>query len=146
MIENLFPMVSSVRLVVFLLASAIAVFIFNWLMRKVMEVERKPIFSYNHLNEFHKKADWTIRWITVGGYIFLLIFAFDSFIFGMFLLGMVSVSAQEILRMIMERKYAENPKDYLYTFITLVTTFVIVFSIAQLLFPDLFQEMLTNSF
>ncbi|PIJ98734.1 DUF4181 domain-containing protein [Lysinibacillus sphaericus] len=35
--------------------------IFGFVIRKLLGVERKKWFSYNHLNERHKKLDWSVR-------------------------------------------------------------------------------------
>ncbi|MFP7226492.1 DUF4181 domain-containing protein, partial [Priestia filamentosa] len=39
---------------------------FNTIMRKWLKVKKKKLFSYNHVNEKHKKMDWTIRIITIA--------------------------------------------------------------------------------
>lgn len=46
----------------FILATILIVlFAFNVGMRKLLKVERRKVFSYNHVNEKHSKIDWTIR-------------------------------------------------------------------------------------
>ncbi|WP_425509056.1 DUF4181 domain-containing protein [Virgibacillus doumboii] len=39
----------------------LVVFIFNTIIRKILYVERKKMFSDNHINEAHKKIDWFLR-------------------------------------------------------------------------------------
>jgi uncharacterized membrane protein len=52
---------------VFLLAIFILlVAAFNATMRKRLNVEKKKFFSYNHVNDKHRKIDWTIRIAFMG--------------------------------------------------------------------------------
>lgn len=41
----------------------ILIFGLNFFLRKVFKIEKekKSIFSYNHINDLHKKVDWSIR-------------------------------------------------------------------------------------
>ena len=47
-------------LLLFLIAWALAISIFEFAVRKLLGVERKKWFSYNHVNDRHKKADWIV--------------------------------------------------------------------------------------
>ncbi|TFI49249.1 DUF4181 domain-containing protein, partial [Diaphorobacter sp. DS2] len=38
-----------------------SMYFFEWGLRKWLRVEKKKYFSYNHINDKHKKVDWTIR-------------------------------------------------------------------------------------
>ena len=53
------------KLILLLAIILILFFVFNTIMRKWFKVDKKKFFSYNHVNEKHKKVDWTIRIITV---------------------------------------------------------------------------------
>lgn len=51
-------------IVIFLLLSIVFSFVvFNILIPKLLKIERKKWFSYNHVNDLHKKIDFTIRLI-----------------------------------------------------------------------------------
>ncbi|MEG0386620.1 MAG: DUF4181 domain-containing protein, partial [Solibacillus sp.] len=90
-------------------------------MRKRLNVERKKIFSYNHINDKHKKIDWIIR-IT---FTFFMIIGFfininrDSLTPIWFLethiLLFAFITVSEIVRIIMEKRYAENKNDYIFS-------------------------------
>ena len=91
---------------------------FNFIMREIYKVERQKLFSYNHVNEKHKKVDWTIRIATVVALIigYMInstrnpaewLFYFQTW-FILFLFILVQQSAKAV----MERKYAENRNRY----------------------------------
>ncbi|WP_233569871.1 DUF4181 domain-containing protein [Falsibacillus albus] len=107
----------------------------NYLLRKWLKVKRKKLFSYNHLNEKHKKIDWTIRIITIvllviGTTINATRIPTEQFWFlqTYFILFMMIFST-ETTRAIMEKKYAENRNDYLYTTFQLIFASILVISI-----------------
>ena len=39
----------------------------KWLLRKMLQIEKvkKPFFSYNHINDAHRKFDWAIRIVSL---------------------------------------------------------------------------------
>lgn len=109
--------------------------LFNAIMRKMLKVEKKKLFSYNHVNEKHKKIDWTIR------FAFLVLFLFGNFInitsepMGKYwflqtpFLLFVFIFVTESIRAFMERKYAENRNDYIFTISQLVFVTILYISI-----------------
>ncbi|WP_286166413.1 DUF4181 domain-containing protein [Bacillus sp. E(2018)] len=105
------------------------VFTFNKIIRKWLKVEKKKLFSYNHLNRSHKKIDWTIRIASV----FILIISSiiniyrteKLWILESYVLVFLFIIVSETVRAVMEWRYAENKNDYLYTMIQLA--FVILF-------------------
>lgn len=101
-------------------------------MRKWLKVEKKKrkFFSYNHVNERHKKIDWTIR-ITFT--VILLLEYFYNVTGGpaekvwyfeiWFLMGMFII-VSEAVRAIMEWKYLENKKVSILTITQLVSVVI----------------------
>lgn len=60
------------KLVLVLSVFGLLLFLINKLLRTWLNVEKKKVFSYNHVNDKHKKIDWTIRII----FIFILFIGF----------------------------------------------------------------------
>ncbi|MEC5422946.1 DUF4181 domain-containing protein [Virgibacillus sp. C22-A2] len=95
--------------------------VFNALMRRWLKVEKKRLFSYNHINQQHKKIDWTIR-IT-----FIAIFLFGYFynisaepyervwFLEIWILMFIFIMVSQTVQAIMEWKYAGNRKAYILT-------------------------------
>jgi hypothetical protein len=116
---------------------SLAMFLFNALMRKLLKVERPKAFSHNHVNDTHKKIDWSIRILfiflmLIGGFINATRLDEETYLFlETWFLLFVLVFITETIRAVMERKYAKNPNAYLYTvsqmvFATLLV--IVVFS------------------
>lgn len=100
------------------------VFIVNKVLRFWLKVEKKTFFSYNHLNDKHKKVDWTIRFtflfILTLGWIINFNRIEKIWFLETYVLGFIFIIVSETVRAIMEWKYAENRNDYLFTSIQLV--------------------------
>ena len=103
-----------VRILLFLIALFVTLSIFEFAVRKLLGVERRKWFSYNHVNERHKKVDWTVRIIFL---ILIFISTYYTFAneetvwyFESWFVIMIFLMASETLRAIMEWKYAEKKK------------------------------------
>ena len=110
-------------------------FFVNKCLRTWLKVEKKKFFSYNHVNEQHKKIDWTIR-IT---FIFFLLFGFfvnvsedpskHIWFLQTHILMFVFIIATELVRIFMEKRYAENKNDYIFTAVQLVVISVFLLAV-----------------
>ncbi|WP_416144095.1 DUF4181 domain-containing protein [Planococcus koreensis] len=111
---------------------SLAIFLFNALMRKLLNVERPKAFSHNHVNDAHKKIDWSIRILfiflmLIGGFINASRFEEEPYLFLQpYFLLFVLIFITETIRAVMERKYAKNPNAYLYTVSQLVFAMLLV--------------------
>ncbi|PFG12205.1 DUF4181 domain-containing protein [Bacillus sp. es.036] len=104
-------------------------------LRKWLKVEKKSMFSYNHVNDTHRKLDWTIR------ISFMLLLISGLFInieripleplwylqTHIIMFGFIIVT--ETVRAIMEKRYAENKNDYLFTLFQLGVIVVFLLSL-----------------
>ncbi|KPN89423.1 DUF4181 domain-containing protein [Lysinibacillus sp. ZYM-1] len=133
-------------LLLFLIVLILIISIFGIVIRKLLGVGRKKWFSYNHLNEKHKKLDWSVR-LTFTGLLFISTFHTNYndilgvyWYFETWFILIAFVITSESLRAIMEWKYAENKKDFVATlaemlfmisvvFLTIVTGFFGLFNI-----------------
>ncbi|MEY9972200.1 cation transport ATPase [Lysinibacillus sp. RC46] len=132
--------------ILFLITLVLVISIFGFAIRKLLGVERKKWFSYNHINERHKKLDWSVR------IIFMSLFLISSYYmigndtlgipwyFETWFILIVFFITSEILRAFMEWKYAENKRDFVATiaemvlmisigFLTITTDFFGLFNI-----------------
>lgn len=91
---------------------------FNFITRRIFKVERQKLFSYNHINEKHKKVDWTIRLSTIA--LLIIGFAINStrnptewfWFFQTWFILLLFIFSSQTAKAIMERKYAENRNRY----------------------------------
>lgn len=128
------PGIGSISFLKFLLILGIILLLmrgFEVVMRKYLKVEKRKSFSYNHVNEQHKKIDWTIR------ISFVIVFTITFFALvrnsntynwyldpGFLILVFLVIS--ETTRAFMEWKYAENPKTYIFTISQLVFALILL--------------------
>ena len=120
-IESLFWL----KLIGLILGMVIVLSLFNALMRKVLKVKKKKMFSSNYVNPLHKKLDQITRGVfllfLIVGSLYNIsripldpILALEPYVVLAFL-----IISTELLRAYMEWKYAENVNDYKYTLVTL---------------------------
>ncbi|QDP40759.1 DUF4181 domain-containing protein [Radiobacillus deserti] len=117
------------RLFVILGIALLLISLFNALMRKVLNVKRRKFFSYNHVNDRHKKLDWFIRIGFIGMVILSYPFTlqpYSNWFLQPWFLIFVFFIASETVRAIMEYKYAKNRRDYLYTLSSLLFVTVLL--------------------
>ncbi|WP_281864782.1 DUF4181 domain-containing protein [Planomicrobium okeanokoites] len=95
--------------------------VFNAILRRWLGVEKAKMFSHNYVNDKHKKIDWNLRiffivMMIVCTFINILLIPGGSYFFlqPWFLL-FVLIFTSEIIRAVMERRYAKNPNSYIFT-------------------------------
>jgi hypothetical protein len=114
------------KLAALLLIYSLLLFLLNILLRKWLKVERKKFFSYNHINEKHKKMDWKIRLtflivLLIGFFINISRETGDQILFLQpYILLFIFLVVSETARAVMEKKYAKNKNDYVFTVSQLV--------------------------
>ncbi|WP_067725631.1 DUF4181 domain-containing protein [Oceanobacillus damuensis] len=111
-------------------------FLFNSVMRKILNVERKKMFSNNYVNDKHKKYDIGIRSISaIVAIIALYFFTYKSSVPHMdsalyiFIIMLIFTILQELIRSYMEWKYLKDNNDYIFTLsqMIFITAAMIVF-------------------
>ena len=124
-----------VKLILVLSIFGLFLFFINKVLRKWLNVEKKKLFSYGHVNDIHKKIDWTIR-------IIFIVFLFIGFSTNVkrdplehiwfletHILLFVFIIVSETSRVIMEKRYAENRNDYIFSTIQLVIISIFLLSL-----------------
>lgn len=137
MFGNSFSQDFEVKIIIFIIGCFVSIMTSNAVLRKVLNVKKRKFFSYNFVNDLHKKGEWIIRisffviFIAINIYVinnsFTPYFIYAFIAFGIILSG---------FRAIIEKKYAENPRDYLYTLSELGFAFIIIFVMMLLVFPE----------
>lgn len=123
------------KLILLLAAYSMLLFLFNTAIRKWLGVEKPKAFSHNHVNAKHSKIDWSIRGvfivlILIGGFINATRLPQDAYWFLQpWSLLFVLIAVTETVRAFMEKKYAKNPKAYLFTVFQLGFMLVLIVSL-----------------
>src|SRR5690625_1393712 len=93
------------------------------ILRRAMGADKKIWFSYNHINDFHKKGDWALR----ISFMISLIAGVISFRVNLFIVlfisGLFSVS-QLGFQAYVEWKFTENRNNYKVTIAEIGLTFI----------------------
>ena len=88
------------------------------ILRKVLKIEKEKnsFFSYNHLNDSHRKIDWAIRIISVITIITTnILVVIENYPNYFLLLPIFLIGLDYPVRAFFERKYAKNPNQYILT-------------------------------
>ncbi|SIS63480.1 DUF4181 domain-containing protein [Salimicrobium flavidum] len=110
-------------------------------MRKILQVEKRGVFSRQYLSEMHKKMEWMIR-ITflvmlVAGVILVGTGAVRKIFWFMqpHVLLIITMFMTELLRAVMEWKHEKNRNAYIFTLsqLALIIIFMIVLFLTDLL-------------
>lgn len=131
----------------FLVVGGLAVFLFNWFLRRVLRVKRKRFFSpaSNYVNSQHQKVDAYFRW--GGAAIFLIVFflTYGQGPFIPFAVLIVIGILQEGYTAYMEKTYSDNPNDYKFTLLQFPIALIIIFISGYVFLPG-FTEVLFDEF
>ncbi|SFA94590.1 protein of unknown function [Lentibacillus halodurans] len=100
--------------------------IFNFMMRKVLNVKRRKAFSNVHVNGLHKKGDMFFRTVSVIVIIPILLFMPQSPIILLWA-PIIITAIGEVFRAFIEWKYKKGTNDYLYTIFQLIFLLTVVY-------------------
>jgi len=120
-------------LMLFLIVLVLVINTFGFVIRKLLGVERTKWFSYNHINERHKKLDWSVRIIFLSLFLISSYYMIDNdtlgipWYFEIWFILIVFLITSEMLRAFMEWKYAENKRDFVATIAEMIFMIFIVF-------------------
>ena len=132
-----------VKLFLLIFICVVCVLLVSKFTSRWLNVEKKKIFSYNHVNDTHKKIDRIIR---ITFIIFLFIGLFINFgrdplrpiwFLEPHIMIFALIMVTEIVTIIMEKRYAENKNDYIFSTIQLVVVSIFILLAYFLVLKDL---------
>ena len=132
-----------VKLILLIFIYVVCALLVNKFTSKWLKVEKKKIFSYKHVNDKHKKIDVIIR-ITFIIFLFTGLFINISreplkpiWFLEPHIIIFALIIVTEIVTIIMEKKYAENKNDYIFSVIQLVVISIFILLASFLVLKDL---------
>ncbi|WP_399632675.1 DUF4181 domain-containing protein [Sporosarcina sp. SG10008] len=112
------------------------------LLRKLLKIEKekKSFFSYNHINELHRKIDWAIR---ITSTIVLIVtntlVIIEGYSINLIIIAMIFYFVLDYtVRALFECKYSQNPKQYI---LTMSEGFIFLLSIVIVIYFDLLIKL-----
>lgn len=131
------------KLILIVFIYGLFLFLINKFPRKWLNVKKKNLFSSNYVNDKHKKIDWIIK-ITFISLLFIGVFINvnrDSLnthsSLETYILMTAFIIVSEIVRIVMEKRYAENKNDYILSAIYLVAGLTFFLSVFFLVLKDM---------
>ena len=107
------------KLGLFLVILFALISLLKFFLRKLFNIkkEKKEFFSYNHINNLHKKIDWLVRWATTLALITILyLVMYREYPVTLFLIALILLTAIDYsVRAFFEWKYSDNPKQAILT-------------------------------
>lgn len=108
-----------IKLAIFLLILYILNTTVKLLLGKLLKIEKekKPFFSYNHINEMHRKIDWAFRITSMIAFLVIniLIIIEDYSIYLIIIASFFYFVLDYTVRAFFEWKYSQNQKQYILT-------------------------------
>ena len=126
-----------VKMILFIGGMFAILFLVNLFLRKVIGVEKRNFLKASYVNDRHRKIE---IYIGIAG----VIGVGAAAIYGYGKTGLYPIYATVIVALIstlyrayMERKYAENPKEYLFTLLEFPLVILFTLSLGSFLFPEI---------
>jgi hypothetical protein len=104
------------------------------ILRKVLKIEKEnnPFFSYNHINDLHRKIDWGIRIAAIITIITTnILVVFENYPIYYLLIPIFLSGLDYPVRTFFEKKYSNNPKQYILTLSEGILMFLTVIIVIQ---------------
>ena len=132
-----------IKLAIFVLVVFGVNVVVKLILRKVLKIEKEKnsFFSYNHLNDLHRKIDWGIRITSVITIITTnILVVIENYPNYFLLIPFFFIGLDFLVRAFFERKYSQNPKQYILTLSEGVLMFLTVAIFIQLNFNLFFLQ------
>ncbi|HEO8420484.1 TPA: DUF4181 domain-containing protein [Yersinia enterocolitica] len=104
-------------LIIFLGASLL----FDLVLTKVLKLERRKFFSYNHINKVHVRIDWSIRiaFMFILMAAFIINYSYNLWYLQPYYVLLLFIIVSGVVRAIIELKYLKNRREALFTVLQL---------------------------
>ncbi|WP_312097686.1 DUF4181 domain-containing protein [Niallia sp.] len=115
--EEIFLLELLIVIFVFFVAS----YVFDLATRKMLKLERRKYFSYNHINKVHERIDWSIRitFMFILLTAFIINYSYNLWFLQQYVLLLLFIIVSGITRAIIELKYCKKSKEALFTVLQL---------------------------
>lgn len=112
-------------------------FLVNLFLKKVLGVEKRNIFKANYVNARHKKVEFYLDIVGTVGMVAALIYGYEHGALYPIYASVVAALIVTLYKAYMERKYAENPREYIFTLLEFPLIILLILSFAGFMFPDI---------
>ncbi|QHJ69855.1 DUF4181 domain-containing protein [Planococcus halotolerans] len=125
------------KMILFIGGMVAILFLVNLFLSKVLGVEKRSLMKANHVNDRHKKVEFYIGIAGAIGVGAAAIYGYGkSGLYPIYATVMVALIST-LYRAYMERKYAENPREYIFTLLEFPLIILFILSLGSFLFPEI---------
>lgn len=125
------------KMIIFIGGMFAILLLVNLFLRKVLGVEKRSFLKAGYVNDRHKKIEIYIGIAGVIGVGAAAIYGYGKSelypIYATVIIALIST----LYRVYMEKNYAENPREYLFTLLEFPLSILFILSLASFLFPDI---------
>ncbi|MFD1031636.1 DUF4181 domain-containing protein [Metaplanococcus flavidus] len=125
------------RFTLFIAGSISIIYLVDLFLRKLLGVEKRKLFKSRYVNDRHKKVDFYLR---IAGAVFLvaaLAYGYENGPLYPIVATIGAALMSALYQAYMEKRYAENPGDHLYTILEFPLTIIPVLILGGTLFPEI---------
>lgn len=130
------PMDFDWKFVSFLLGMVAILFLVNLFLRNVLGVEKRSFFKANYVNARHEKVDFYLNIAGTVGMVAAFIYGYEHGALYPIYASVIVALIATLYKAYMEKKYAENPREYVFTLLEFPLIILLIFSFANFMFPD----------
>lgn len=130
----------TLRFILFVGGSIASIYLVDKVLKKILKVEKNNLSAESYVNDAHKKWNKLISLVSCIALIIIMSIFFSEDISmntAFFLLVTGLPFLLTIIKIGFEKKYAENPNDYLYTLLGLGLLSSIVITLLLILSPEI---------
>lgn len=130
------PDYSGLKLILFIGGMFVILFLVNLFLRKVLGIEKRNFLKAHYVNDRHKKVDFYLNMAGIVGVLAAAAYGYGKSGLYPIYATLVVALIVTMYRVYMEKKYAEHPKEYLFTLLEFPLMILFILSLGSFLFPE----------
>lgn len=128
---------TGLKLILFIGGMFVILFLINLFLRKVLGIEKRNFLKAQYVNDRHRKVEFWLSMTGVAGVVAATVYGYGNGAFFPIYATLISGLIITAYRVYMEKKFAEHPKEYLFTILEFSLMILFILSLGSYLFPDI---------
>lgn len=133
----LMPENVGLKIMLFFVGMFLILFLVNLFLRKTMGVEKRNFLKANYVNDRHKKVEFYLGIAGAVGVAAAAIYGYGKSGLYPIYASVIFALISTLYRAYMEKKYAENPREFLFTLLEFPIIILLILSLVSFLFPEM---------
>lgn len=135
--DSLPPDNSGLKMLLFIGGMFVILVLVNLILRKVLGIEKRKIFKAQYVNDRHRKVEF---YLSMAGLVLVVaatIYGYGKSAMYPIYATLAGLLIASLYRAYMEKKHAEDPREYLFTLLEFPLIVLLLLSWGGFLFPDI---------